>query len=35
MFVWYELMTTDSAAAEAFYRIVVGWTDPPVSVYRA
>jgi predicted enzyme related to lactoylglutathione lyase len=25
-FVWYELMTTDVDAAEAFYRAVVGWT---------
>lgn len=25
-FVWYELMTTDSAAAERFYCDVVGWT---------
>lgn len=25
-FVWYELMTSDKAAAEAFYRKVVGWT---------
>jgi predicted enzyme related to lactoylglutathione lyase len=24
-FVWYELMTTDAKAAEAFYRSVVGW----------
>jgi predicted enzyme related to lactoylglutathione lyase len=24
-FVWYELMTTDMDAAEAFYRAVVGW----------
>ena len=24
-FVWYELMTTDPDAAEAFYRAVVGW----------
>ncbi|HLZ67703.1 MAG TPA: VOC family protein [Aliidongia sp.] len=24
-FVWYELMTTDTAAAEAFYKAVVGW----------
>jgi len=24
-FVWYELMTTDQPAAEAFYRTVVGW----------
>ena len=24
-FVWYELMTTDLAAAERFYRDVVGW----------
>ncbi|HET7717010.1 MAG TPA: VOC family protein [Bauldia sp.] len=25
-FVWYELMTTDPRAAEAFYAAVVGWT---------
>ena len=25
-FVWYELMTTDAAAAEKFYTAVVGWT---------
>jgi hypothetical protein len=25
-FVWYELMTTDTAAAETFYGSVVGWT---------
>ena len=24
-FVWYELMTTDPAAARAFYTQVVGW----------
>ncbi len=24
-FVWYELMTTDPAAAESFYRDVIGW----------
>ena len=24
-FVWYELMTTDAAAASAFYAGVVGW----------
>ena len=24
-FVWYELMTTDAQAAEAFYRDVIGW----------
>lgn len=24
-FVWYELMTSDASAAEAFYRSVVGW----------
>lgn len=24
-FVWYELMTTDTAAAKAFYGKVVGW----------
>ncbi len=27
--VWYELMTTDIAAAEAFYKNVVGWTSTP------
>lgn len=25
-FVWYELLTSDAAAAEAFYRSVIGWT---------
>src|SRR5262249_58704073 len=24
-FIWYELMTTDPAAAKTFYRTVVGW----------
>src|SRR5258708_12926854 len=24
-FVWYELMTTDAAAAETFYKSVIGW----------
>src|SRR5262245_57150933 len=27
--VWYELMTTDPAAAEKFYRNVIGWTSAP------
>src|SRR5262245_42084750 len=27
--VWYELMTTDMKAAEAFYRDVVGWKTAP------
>jgi predicted enzyme related to lactoylglutathione lyase len=27
--VWYELMTTDMKAAEAFYRDVVGWQSAP------
>ena len=27
--VWYELMTTDTAAAETFYEKVVGWTSAP------
>ena len=27
--VWYELMTTDTKAAEAFYKKVVGWTSAP------
>ena len=26
---WYELMTTDTTGAEAFYRTVVGWTTAP------
>ena len=26
---WFELMTTDMKAAEAFYRPVVGWTAVP------
>lgn len=26
-FVWCELLTTDSAAAESFYKKVVGWTS--------
>ena len=26
---WYELMTTDMKAAEAFYKTVVGWTTSP------
>src|SRR4030095_16224809 len=25
-FIWYELMTSDQDAAEAFYRAVVGWS---------
>ena len=24
-FFWYELLTTDTAAAEAFYKAVIGW----------
>src|SRR5919106_3014776 len=27
--VWYELMTTDTAAAETFYKNVIGWTAAP------
>ena len=27
--VWYELMTTDPAAAETFYQNVIGWTSAP------
>jgi predicted enzyme related to lactoylglutathione lyase len=26
---WYELMTTDTKAADAFYKAVVGWTSAP------
>ena len=25
MFVWYDVMTNDSKAAESFYRNVIGW----------
>ena len=25
-FVWYELMTTDADAAQAFYEPLIGWT---------
>jgi uncharacterized protein len=28
---WYELMTTDKAAAETFYQNVVGWTATPFT----
>lgn len=40
-FVWYELMTTDRAAAEAFYAKVVGWGtqrasgDMPYTLFTA
>jgi hypothetical protein len=41
-FVWYDLMTTDTAAAESFYREVVGWrtadsglTDRSYSILSA
>jgi uncharacterized protein len=27
--VWYELMTTDTTAAERFYKNVIGWTSAP------
>jgi hypothetical protein len=27
--VWYELMTTDTTAAETFYKNVIGWTSAP------
>jgi predicted enzyme related to lactoylglutathione lyase len=30
-FVWCELMTTDTAAAESFYKNVVGWTSVPFA----
>lgn len=35
-FIWYELMTSDLPAAEAFYKAVVGWTteDFPGSDFR-
>ena len=31
-FVWYELMTTDTAAANEFYKDVVGWTSKDTSI---
>ncbi|MDD2878129.1 MAG: VOC family protein [Acidiphilium sp.] len=41
-FIWYELMTTDTAAAVAFYRAVVGWDsaggstpDPDYTILTA
>jgi uncharacterized protein len=30
-FVWCELLTTDSAAAQSFYKKVVGWTSVPFA----
>src|SRR5436190_1951891 len=30
-FVWCELMTTDTAAAESFYKKVVGWSAVPFA----
>src|SRR5260370_11550404 len=30
-FAWYELMTTDMAAARAFYASVVGWSSQDAS----
>ena len=30
-FVWYELMTSDAAAAENFYKTVVGWKTQDMS----
>jgi hypothetical protein len=30
-FAWYELLTTDIAAASAFYREVVGWSAQDAS----
>lgn len=29
-FIWHELMTTDMATAEAFYRAVIGWEAEPL-----
>ena len=31
-FAWYELMTTDTAAAGAFYSSVVGWSPKDVGM---
>jgi uncharacterized protein len=31
-FIWYELMTTDPAAAKTFYRKVVGWAQGAMFV---
>ena len=32
---WYELMTSDPKAAEAFYKTVVGWSSAPLSNPRS
>src|SRR5215475_13794478 len=29
--IWYELMTTDTPAAETFYKKVIGWTSAPLG----
>ena len=31
-FAWYDLMTSDTAAAAKFYRDVIGWTSTDVSI---
>jgi len=31
-FVWHELMTSDPAAAQAFYKEVIGWGTMPMTV---
>ncbi|MEZ5782006.1 MAG: VOC family protein [Rhizobiaceae bacterium] len=31
-FYWYELMTSDTAGAEAFYKAVVGWNTEPFEI---
>lgn len=33
-FVWFDLMTTDVAAAQKFYRAVVGWTVTPYDAFE-
>src|ERR1700755_3593375 len=34
LFVWYELLTTDIAAAEAFYHQVLGWRAQDASTSK-
>ena len=30
MFVWYDVMTTDTKAAQSFYHEVIGWDAKPI-----
>lgn len=30
-FIWFELLTTDTAAAESFYKKIMAWTSVPFA----